>query len=201
MTRTIESHETALTLINQASFYADAKDLMQVLALNVAKGTYEPVKAVNAFTRLISKHVNGGKEWREVYAPWKPTVADRKLAAVEMLEHYSEELAEMATDMIGPEFVQVKIDSFDHDMYGNPTARHVVASSTNEGGMVKRLSASWDPRRVQVGYGDRTAGVTDALRKAGILEHNYRKLVVDGSRSEGSIVVLFKRKPFKVEGV
>lgn len=197
MTRTIESQETALTLINQVSFYADVKDLMQTLAARIVAGKFDEAKALNGFTRLISQHVNGGAEWRKVYAPWKPTVADRKLAAVEMLEHYSEQLREIAEDLAGPEWVQVNIGDFGSDVSGNPTARHLVFSSTSDGGMVKRLSASWDPRRADIGYGDRLDSVPDALRKAGILPHNYTQVKCEGNRTN-EIVVLFNRNAIKV---
>ena len=200
MTRTMESHETALTLINQASFYADAKEVMQAQAARIVKGTYSRDKAVAAFTRLISQHVNGGKEWREVYAPWKPTVADRKLAAVEVLEHYSEQLAEIAADLMGPEWVQVNITDFDHDSFGNPTARHLVFTSTDEGGMVKRLNADWKPRRLQVGYANtRDDSVGTALASVGIKMHNYTSRGYEGSRSDGEVRILFERNAVKVE--
>jgi len=197
MTRTIESHETALTLINQASFYADVKDLMQTLAARIVAGKFDAAKAVNGFTRLISQHVNGGAEWRKVYAPWKPTMADRKLAAAEMLEHYGEQLLEIADDMAGPLWVQVVIKDFGTDLNGNPTARHLVFSSTETGGMVKRLTGSWDPRRADIGYGDRLDSVPDAMRKAGLFPHNYQQVKLEGNRTN-EIIVLFVRKPFNV---
>lgn len=198
MTRTMESHETALTLINQATFYADVKDLMQTHAARIVAAKFDQTKMVNAFVRLISQHVNSGAEWRNVYAPWKPTQADRKLAALEMFEHYAEQLTEIAEDMTGPEWVQVVIQNFATDTSGNPTARHMVFSSTDEGGMVRRLNDSWTPRRMDIGYGPlRDESVGAAMRKCGLYLHNYALVKHEGNRTN-EIVFLFKRNAIKV---
>lgn len=204
MTRTIESHETALTLINNEKAYGYIKPVLQEYALKLANGNFDTAKAVNGFTRAVSNFVNSDiVGWKTLNGTWKPTMADRKLAAAEMLEYYSDQIREQAEDMVGPEWVQVLIKGFSSDNNGNPTARHLVFSSTEEGGMVKRLSASWEPRRAFVGYDTNALdeSVPSEMAKAGVIASAYSQISIAGSGrrgSDGEVVILFKRNAIKV---
>lgn len=200
MTRTACPHEvreTVLTLTNWGHLYANTtKPVLLNLADKVACGKFDAVKAVKAFRSVVETGLRD-KEWNVVYGTWRPSVASRDAAAVELFERYKEELRELACDAVGPEFVAVDVCEWDHDGYGNPTARHHVYTSTADGGRV-RLLTDRKCRRQQVGYGDRFDSVPEALKKAGINPAWYEFTGKAGDRSEDSLIANYRRRPVTV---
>lgn len=197
MSAQVEAREVTLTLINSSELYRNqVKPVIANLAQHIAAGRFSADKAQKSFLNLIRVGMDS-KEWATVYGTWRPSVAARKLAAVEMLEHYADEIRELAAELIGPGFLAVDVNNFDHDSNGNPTAQHHVYTSTSEGGLV-RLVNSRKVRREQVGYGDYTDGVRDALKKAGYSPALYEQTGKTGRRTDDSIIVTFQRKAITV---
>ncbi|QGH45027.1 hypothetical protein [Bacteriophage Phobos] len=189
--------EAVLFLTNDAAFYDATKCLRDNLAGHVLKGKFDADKARSIVATFVMRH-QSSESWRVVYGTWKLAKVDREQVAREVLEHYAEEIQEAAAELAGPEFVAVCIDNFGHDTCGNPTAQHVVGTSTADGGFVKRLSVNWNPRRTQVGYGDYTDGAPSALEKVGIKPAHYERVGKTGDRSGGAIEVVYKRKDFTI---
>lgn len=188
-----EVRETVLTLTNWGHLYADhTKPLLLNLAHKVDRGTFDAVKAVKAFRNIVETGMRDN-EWNIVYGTWRPSVASRNQAAADMFDSYKEQLTELAYEAIGAEFVAVDVCDWDHDGYGNPTARHHVYTSTSDGGRVRLLSDR-KGRRMQVGYGDRFDSCPDALRKVGINPAWYEFTGQTGDRSDDSLIANYRRR-------
>jgi hypothetical protein len=188
-----EARETALTLINNQAFYDLARPTIDTLAAKLAVVKFDATKAPAAFVNLINTGIRS-HEWATVYGTWRPSVASRKLAAVEILDHYRDQICEKAAELIGPEYMAVDVCEWAHDMSGNPTARHHVCTSTEDGGCVRLLTPR-KVRRDQVGYGDRLDGCPGALRKAGFRPEWYELTGTTGDRSADSIIANYRRRP------
>lgn len=188
-----EARETALTLINNQAFYDLAQPTIANLAGKLAALKFDATKAPAAFVQLINAGIRS-HEWAIVYGTWRPTVASRKLAAVEILDHYRDQICEKAAELIGPEYVAVDVCEWAHDMNGNPTARHHVYTSTEDGGRVRLLTPR-KVRRDQVGYGDRLDGCWDAMCKAGLRPAWYELTGTTGDRSDDSLIANYRRRP------
>lgn len=188
----IAVREVVLTLINNREFYDSVKPVIENLAKKMAHKKYVHEQAPKAYENAVKAFLTT-KEWATVYGTWRPSVADRMVASVDIRDYYHEQVYEQAAELIGPEYVSVRVSSFDNDSCGNPNAQHVVFTSTEDGGCVKKLTSSWTPRRDQVGYGDYTDGCLSAMSKVGLWLGWYTRVSTKGSRSEGEIVVLYKR--------
>lgn len=189
--------EAVLFLTNDSAFYDSTRSLRENFAGHLLKGRFDADKARRILGTMVAA-AQSSKSWREVYGTWKLAKADREQVAREVLEHYAEEVQELAADKAGPEFVEAWVRNFSHDVYGNPTAQHLVGSSTEEGGFVKNLTGKWEPRREQVGYGDHTDGLISAFKKAGLSLAHYTRTGHSGHRSEDLIKVQYKRNAFTV---
>lgn len=196
MTREACNHEvteTVLTLTNWGHLYAQqTKPVLQNLAEKISRGTFDAGKAVKAFRNVIETGLRD-KEWEIVYGTWRPSVASRNAAAARMFDSYKEELTELAYEAIGPDYLAVDVCDWDHDSYGNPTARHHVYTSTTDGGRVRLLSDR-KGRRMQVGYGDRFASCPEAMRKVGINPDWYEFTGKTGDRSDDSLIANYRRR-------
>lgn len=188
----IDVREAVLFLTNDADFYGQTRHVRENLAKHLAAGKWDADKAAKVYGVCIS-NAQKSASWGIVYGAWKLAKVDREQAARELVESYAEEISGIAADLIGPEFLAIEVADFAHDVYGNPTAMHIVGTSTETGGFVKRLSASWKVRRAQVGYGDYTDGCADGAKKCGIKLDRYTRHMLTGSRSEDSILVIYKR--------
>lgn len=88
----IESRELALFIINNATLYKQAQEVMKSLRKKIKAGKYEAEKALilwqhhaEAGAKAYAKEFGG--VWHTLFS-----VADRKEAAKEIAEHYQEEL-------------------------------------------------------------------------------------------------------------
>ena len=95
---TMESRELALYTINTGEIYrSQTSSIINALAKRVKKGNFDRTLAVVAFENVARVGAQRyAKEFSGPDFPWHQmfSVEDRKLAAEEMLEHYTEEILE-----------------------------------------------------------------------------------------------------------
>lgn len=188
------AQDVALSLCNWRGFYdVTSAAPRAALAKRLAAGTYDAHLAPFAFAYAV-EHAQRSSDWAHAYGAYKPTAADCLAAAAYLVEHYAQEIAEAAADMIGPEHLAVELRDWALDACGNSTARHLVYLATDDGSR-RRLVGTDRPRRRQTGTGDYLDACRDAIRRAGFAPDWYDLIGATGRRSDPQIIAHYARRP------
>lgn len=194
------ANELSLFAVNDGTLYdSRVMPICINLSKHLAAGNYKAEEAIKVWENLAdeaaksyAKQFDKEGNWNKIFKP-----EDRKQAAKYFAEYYEEHVCDEAQKIASAEYVLVKIYDFTRDVNGNPTARH-IAVPCNAEGMIPANAIEIKPQRKQTGTSNYLDGVDTAMEKGKFKLSAYDRISLQGSRAEGAILVVFKRKPMTI---